>query len=61
MLTKACNAGLSDAYVQDIGAAMRALVTYARRLRWLTTQSDDPMWLVSYSKKAEVQGERVAS
>lgn len=60
VLTKARNAGLSDAYVQDIGAAMRALVTYARRLRWLTAQSDDPMWLVSYSKKAEVQGEHVA-
>lgn len=60
VLTKARNAGLSDAYVQDIGAAMRALVTYARRLRWLTAQSDDPMWLVSYSKRAEVQGEHVA-
>lgn len=60
VLTKARRAGLSDAYVQDIGAAMRALVTYARRLRWLTAQSDDPMWLVSYSKKATIQGEHVA-
>jgi hypothetical protein len=28
-------AGGSDALVQDIGAVMRALVTHARRLRWL--------------------------
>lgn len=60
VLTKARAKSLSDAYVQDIGAAMRALVTYARRLRWLTAQSDDPMWLVSYSKKARVQGQHVA-
>lgn len=59
VLTTARTDGLSDAYVQDIGAAMRGLVTYARRLRWLTAQSDDPMWLVSYSKKASVQGEHV--
>lgn len=35
---------------------MRALVTHARRLRWLTSQSDDPMWMVSYSRRASVQG-----
>ncbi|MBK6670555.1 MAG: hypothetical protein IPG46_13115 [Actinobacteria bacterium] len=34
------------------------LVTHARRLRWLTVQSDDPMWMVSYSKRASVQGSR---
>ena len=50
-------AGCSDALVQDVGSAMRALVTYARRLRWLTARDDDPMWLVSYSTKATRQGE----
>jgi integrase len=50
-------AGRSDALVQDVGSAMRALVTYARRLRWLTAQDDDPMWLVSYSTKSSRQGE----
>lgn len=48
--------GMSDALVQDIGAAMRALVTHARRLRWLTAQSEDPMWMVRYAKRASVQG-----
>jgi integrase len=48
--------GASDATVQDVGAAMRALVTHARRLRWLTSQSEDPMWMVRYSKTAAVQG-----
>ena len=36
---------------------MRALVTYARRLRWLTARDDDPMWLVRYSARSERQGE----
>lgn len=34
---------------------MRALVTHARRLRWLTAQSEDPMWMVRYAKKSAVQ------
>lgn len=50
-------AGGSDALVQDVGSAMRGLVTHARRLRWLTSQSDDPMWMVSYSQRASFQGE----
>jgi integrase len=49
-------AGGSDSTVQDVGAVMRALVTHARRLRWLTSQSEDPMWMVHYSKSAAVQG-----
>jgi integrase len=48
--------GASDALVQDVGSAMRALVTHARRLRWLTAQSQDPMWMVRYAKTASVQG-----
>jgi hypothetical protein len=35
---------------------MRALVTHARRLRWLTVQSEDPMWMVRYAKTATIQG-----
>ena len=49
-------AGVSDALVQDVGSAMRALVTHGRRLRWLTAQSQDPMWMVRYAKTAAVQG-----
>jgi hypothetical protein len=49
-------AGGSDALVQDVGAVMRGLVTHARRLRWLTVQSEDPMWLVRYAKTATIQG-----
>lgn len=50
-------AGRSDALVQDVGATMRALVTHARRLRWLTSQSEDPMWMVGYSRRSTIQGE----
>lgn len=48
--------GAADSTVQDVGAVMRGLVTHARRLRWLTSQSEDPMWMVRYSKTAAVQG-----
>ena len=57
VLASVRKAGRSDALVQDVGSAMRALVTYARRLRWLTARDDDPMWLVSYSTKSTRQGE----
>lgn len=56
VLASVRSAGRSTALVQDVGATMRALVTHARRLRWLGPQSDDPMWMVSYSKRASVQG-----
>jgi len=59
VISTARRAGSSDALVQDIGSAMRALVTHARRLRWLTAQSEDPMWMVHYAKKATVQGSPV--
>jgi len=49
-------AGCSDSTVQDVGGAMRALVTHARRLRWLTAQSEDPLWTVRYAKRSTVQG-----
>jgi hypothetical protein len=49
-------AGGSDALVQDVGTVMRALVTHARRLRWLTAQSEDPIWMVRYAKAAAIQG-----
>ena len=42
--------------VQNIGSCMRALVTFAHKSRWLPRDAD-PMWLVSYSLKAEFQGE----
>ncbi len=56
VIANARRAGVSDATVQDIGGAMRALVTHARRLRWLTAQNEDPLWMVHYAKKATVQG-----
>jgi integrase len=49
-------AGGSDSLVQTVGATMRGLVTHARRLRWLTSQSEDPMWLVRYGRAGTVQG-----
>ena len=52
-------AGRSDALVQDVGGAMRSLVTHARRLRWLTATSEDPLWMVKYSKRGTVQGAHV--
>lgn len=56
VLTSVRNAGRSPALVQDVGATMRSLVSHARRLRWLGPQSDDPMWMVSYSKRSTHQG-----
>jgi integrase len=50
------SAGGSDALVQDVGATMRSLVTHARRLRWLTAQSQDPMWMVRYARTSTIQG-----
>lgn len=56
VLTAVRNAGRSPALVQDVGATMRSLVSHARRLRWLGPQSDDPMWMVSYSRRSSHQG-----
>ncbi|MBK5221814.1 MAG: tyrosine-type recombinase/integrase [Acidimicrobiia bacterium] len=47
---------LSPATVQNVGSAMRSLVTFAYKNRWLPRGSD-PMWLVRYSPAAEVQGQ----
>jgi integrase len=49
---------LAPATVQNVGAAMRALVTFALKNRWLSPDAD-PMWLVRYSAKAEHQGQAV--
>lgn len=38
---------------------MRSLVTFARQLHWLTQHNEDPMFGVSYSKKARYQGQAV--
>jgi integrase len=51
-------AQLAPATVQNIGATMRALVTFAHKSRWFARETD-PMWLVRYSSKAEVQGQAV--
>jgi integrase len=56
VIAAARRAGVSDALLQDIGGAMRGLVTHARRLRWLTRQSEDPMWMVRYAMTTSVQG-----
>jgi hypothetical protein len=56
VLTAVRSAGRSPALIQNVGATMRSLVTHARRLRWLGPQSEDPMWMVSYSKGATLQG-----
>ncbi len=49
---------LAPSTVQNVGAAMRALVTFAYKNRWLARDTD-PMWLVRYSPSAEVQGQVV--
>lgn len=49
---------LAPSTVQTLGATMRALVTFAHKNRWLPRELD-PMWLVSYSIKAEFQGQAI--
>jgi integrase len=49
---------LSSATVQSLGSCMRSLVTFAHKSRWLP-RDIDPMWLVSYSPKAEYQGQAI--
>lgn len=44
--------------VQNVGSAMRALVTFAYKNRWIPREAD-PMWLVRYSPTAEVQGQAI--
>lgn len=56
VLSSVRRAGRSPELVQNVGATMRSLVSHARRLRWLGPQSDDPMWMVGYSKRSTVQG-----
>ena len=47
---------LAPQTTQSIGSCMRSLVTFAHKSRWLPSQVD-PMWSVSYSAKAEFQGQ----
>jgi integrase len=47
---------LAPSTVQNVGSAMRALVTFAFKNRWLAREAD-PMWLVRYSPSVEVQGQ----
>lgn len=47
---------LAPQTVQGLGSCMRSLVTFAHKSRWLPRQVD-PMWSVSYSAKAEYQGQ----
>jgi integrase len=49
---------LAPSTVQNVGAAMRSLVTFAFKNRWLPREAD-PMWLVRYSPRAEIQGEAI--
>jgi integrase len=49
---------LAPATVQNVGSCMRALVTFAYKNRWLARESD-PMWLVRYSARPDVQGQAV--
>ncbi|MGH3032794.1 MAG: tyrosine-type recombinase/integrase [Gaiellaceae bacterium] len=47
---------LAPQTAQSLGSCMRSLVTFAHKSRWLPRQVD-PMWSVSYSAKAEFQGQ----
>lgn len=49
-------ASLAPATVQNLGAAMRALVTFAFKNRWLPREAD-PLWKVQCTPKPEHQGE----
>ena len=49
---------LSPASVQNVGSTMRSLVTFGHKNRWLPRDLD-PMWSVSYSIKAEFQGQAI--
>jgi len=52
----AARARLAPATVQGVGSALRSLVTFAHKSRWLPREVD-PMWGVRYSARAEHQGE----
>jgi integrase len=58
VLNAARRAGRATATVQNIGSAMRSLVTFAHKSRWLA-RDVDPMWHVAYSAKADHQGQAV--
>lgn len=47
---------LAPSTVQNVGSAMRAMVTFAFKNRWIPREAD-PMWMVRYSPTAEVQGQ----
>lgn len=47
---------LAPETVRAVGSTMRSLVTFAYKSRWLPREVD-PMWLVSYSPRAEYQGQ----
>lgn len=49
--------GLGPNSVQDVGAAMRAMVTAAQRKPRLLTPGDDPMEGVSYAARSTIQGQ----
>lgn len=49
---------LAQSTVQNVGSAMRSIVTFAFKNRWLAKEQD-PMWLVRYSPTPEQQGQAV--
>lgn len=49
--------GLGAYILQDIGAAMRCMVTSAQRKPRLLTPGDDPMEAISYAVRATTQGQ----
>lgn len=56
VMSRARAAGLAPSTLQDVGAAMRALVTRAWMLRWLP-RTEDPMAGVKYSVAGTIQGQ----
>lgn len=53
---RSAQAKLAAQSVQGVGSCMRSLVTFAHKSRWLPREVD-PMWSVSYSARAEYQGQ----
>lgn len=56
LVLNAARRQLAPSTVQNLGSAMRALVTFAFKNRWIPREAD-PMWLVRYSPSVTVQGE----
>jgi integrase len=59
VLSQARQAGVSSSTVQNVGATMRGLVTYARKLRWLTGRDDTAVYIPRASLPTDADCEKL--